>query len=93
MTVLSNRVPVSDLRQDAAATLERLEHSGAPIVITRKGRAAAVLMSVATYERAEEERLLLRRLAKGEQEIQSGCGHDLEEVLADAADLLRDKSA
>lgn len=93
MTALPNRIPVSDLRQDAANTLKRLEHSSAPIVITQRGRAAAVLMSVETYERVEEERLLLRRLAKGEQEVQSGSGPDLEEVLADAVALLRDQSA
>ena len=93
MTVLPEIIPVSDLRQDAAATLKRLEHSRDPIVITQRGRAAAVLMSVESYERAEQERLLLRRLAKGEQEIQNGQGHDLDDVLADAEALLSDTPA
>ncbi|MBF0420707.1 MAG: type II toxin-antitoxin system Phd/YefM family antitoxin [Magnetococcales bacterium] len=93
MAVLPEMVPVSDLRQDAAATLKRLEHSRDPIVITQRGRAAAVLMGIEAYERGEEERLLLRRLVKGDQEIQSGQGHSLEEVLGEAEAFLHRESA
>ncbi|MBF0401108.1 MAG: type II toxin-antitoxin system Phd/YefM family antitoxin [Magnetococcales bacterium] len=93
MPVLPEIIPVTDLRQDAAATIKRLEHSHAPIVITQRGRAAAVLMSIDSYERAEEERLLLRRLAKAEQEIQDDQGHSLDDVLAEATALLTNKSA
>ncbi|MBF0152288.1 MAG: type II toxin-antitoxin system Phd/YefM family antitoxin [Magnetococcales bacterium] len=92
MAVLPEMIPVSDLRQDAAATLKRLEHSRDPIVITQRGRAAAVLMSIEAYERGEEERLLLRRLAKGDQEIQSGQGYAPEEVFGEAETLLHRES-
>jgi prevent-host-death family protein len=92
MTVLPEMIPVSDLRQDAASTLKRLEHSRNPIVITQRGRAAAVLMSVESYERSEEERRILMRLAKGEKEIQEGKGRSLEDVLARAGRLLTDDS-
>lgn len=93
MAVLPEMVPVSDLRQDTTATLNRLEHSRDPIVITQRGRAAAVLMSVDAYEHREEERLLLRRLANGDQEIQSGQGYALEDVLGEAEALLHSESA
>jgi len=43
-------VPVTDLRADIAAVLKRLEASREPFVITRRGRAAAVLLSVEAYE-------------------------------------------
>lgn len=93
MTALPEIIPVSDLRQDAAATLKRLEHSRDPIIITQRGRATAVLMSIESYERAEEERLLLRRLAKGEQEIRSGHGHALDDVLAETEAFLNHETA
>ena len=92
MAVLPEMIPVSDLRQDAAATLKRLELSCAPIIITQLGRAAAVLMSVKSYERSEEERQLLLRLLKAEEEIQKGEGRDLDEVMAQSRDLLESKS-
>jgi len=91
MAAVPEMIPVSNLHQDAAATLKRLEDSQEPIVITQGGRAAAILMSVESYERAEEERQLLLRLAKGEQEIQNGRGHDLNEVLAKSKALLESK--
>ena len=51
-------IPVTDLRQDAAAALKRARDSRQPVVITQRGRAAAVLMSVEAYEAAEHARQL-----------------------------------
>ncbi len=81
-------IPITDLRQDAAAALKRARDSRQPVVITQRGRAAAVLVSIETYKASEQERDLLRLLAKGDREIAAGKGHDLEAVLADADELL-----
>jgi prevent-host-death family protein len=86
-------IPVTDLRQDAAAVLKRLQTSQEPLVITQRGRAAAIMLSVDAYERGERERQILRHLVRGEQEITAGVGHDLDEVLAEADALLADESA
>jgi prevent-host-death family protein len=81
-------IPITDLRQDAAAALNRVKSSRQPVVITQRGRAAAVLLSLEAYERSEQERQLLHVLARGEQEIKAGKGFDLDEVLAEADALL-----
>jgi prevent-host-death family protein len=83
-------IPVTDLRQDAAAALKRVRTSKQPLVITQRGRAAAVLLSVEVYERGEHERQILRLLAQGEREITAAKGYDLDEVLAEADRLLAD---
>jgi prevent-host-death family protein len=88
MLKVPNIIPVTDLRQDAAATLKRLRASKQPVVITQRGRAAAVLLSMDEYERGEHERQLLRLIARGEQEITAGKGFDLDAVLAEADSLL-----
>ncbi len=75
-------IPVTDLRRDAAAVLDRVRATKQPLVITQRGRAAAVMLSVEAYERAEHERQILRILARGEHEIAAAKGHDLDEVLA-----------
>jgi len=80
-------IPVDDLRHDAAGVLRRVRTSTQPIVITQRGRAAAIILSVGAYKRAERERHLLRLLARGEMEITTDPGYDLNEVL-DAADAL-----
>jgi prevent-host-death family protein len=88
MVKLPNIIPISDLRQDAAKVLQQVRDSGGPLIITQRGRATAVMLSVETYERAERDRELLRLLALGEKEIEAGAGHDLDAVLAEADALL-----
>ena len=88
MARLPEIVPVTDLRQDSASVLKRVRDSNQPIVITQRGRAAAVLLSVDTYERRERERELLRMLAQGEKEIREGQVVDLDEVFAEVDAIL-----
>ncbi len=82
-------IPVTDLRQDAAAVLKRLQDSAGPLVVTQRGRAIAVIQSVDAYEKSEHERELLRILAVGEKEIADGAGHSLSSVMKEADALLK----
>lgn len=90
MPKMPDIIPVTDLRQDAAAALKRVRASKQPVVITQRGRAAAIMLSVEAYERGEHERQILKLLARGEREIKAGKGHDLDGVLAEADRLLAD---
>jgi prevent-host-death family protein len=91
MSKVPDIMPVTDLRQDAAAVLKRVRTTKQPLVITQRGRAAAVMISVEAYERAEHERAILRLLARGEREIRAGRGHDLRDVLEEADRLLAER--
>ena len=88
MVKLPDIVPITDLRQDAAAVLKQVRKRKTPLIITQRGRAAAVMLSIEAYERAEYERGLLCALARGEREIVAGKGHSLNQVLAEADALL-----
>ena len=88
MAKLPEIVPITDLRQDAAAVVERVRRGPDPLVITQRGRAAVVMVSAEAYEKGEEERRLLRRLLLGEREIRKGKGRDLDEVLSEADEIL-----
>ncbi len=88
MAKVLNIIPVTDLRQDAASVLRRVRSSKHPVVITQRGRAAAVLLSTEAYERREHDLQLLRLLARGDKEIAAGKGFDLDAILADADALL-----
>ena len=81
-------MPITDLRQDAAAALKRVRTSRQPLFITQRGRAAAVMLSLESYEQAENERQILRLLAQGEKDIAAGKGRTLDEVLAEADAIL-----
>lgn len=92
MAKIPDIVPVTDLRQDAAAVLARVRKSAQPVVITQRGRAAAVMVSPEVYERSEHERQILRLLARGDREVAQGKGYDLDRVLAEADELLAGRS-
>ena len=88
MGKLLNIIPVSDLRQDAAKILKQLRENNEPLIITQRGRAAAVMIGVAAYEKSEHDKELLRLLANGDREIETGEGYDLDTVLSEADSLL-----
>jgi prevent-host-death family protein len=92
MSRLSNIIPISDLRQDAAKLLKQLRSSKDPLIITQRGRATAVMMGVEAYERSEQEKALLRLLAKGDREIEIGKGYDLNTILSEADALLAEET-
>ena len=88
MGKLLNILPVSDLRKHAADILKKLRDNKETVIITQRGRAAAVMISVEAYEKAEQEKEMLRLLARGEKEIEAGEGYDLDTVLAEADSIL-----
>jgi prevent-host-death family protein len=92
MGKLANIIPVSDLRQDAANILKKLNKNNEPLIITQRGRAAAVMIGVEAYEKSEHEKEILRILAKGDREIELGEGYDLNTVLAEADAILAKES-
>ena len=81
-------IPISDLRQNASDVVKQVSSSREPVFITPRGRAAAVVVSMESYERSQHEREILRLLALGEKEIQAGAGYSLDEVLKEADRLL-----
>jgi len=88
MSAVPKIIPISDLRQDAAGVIKRAAASGEPVFITQRGRAAAVMVSAQAYERTQHELKILRLLARGEKEIESGIGHDMDAVFGEADKLL-----
>jgi prevent-host-death family protein len=90
MAKIPNIIPITDLRQDASAIVKRVNASREPLVITQRGRAAAVMISMEAYKYSQHELEILRLLARGEKEIEEGRGYDLKAVLAEADSLLKE---
>ena len=88
MVSMPDIVPISDLRQDAAGVVKRAAATDEPVFITRRGRPAAVMLSTQRYARTQRELEILRLLARGEIETETGEGYDLDRVLAEADELL-----
>ena len=70
--------PVTAFRAHAAALIDRVRETGRALVLTQRGRSAAVLIDVREYERLLEELELLRDLHTAERQLARGEGvpHD-----------------
>ena len=77
-------IPISDLRQNASNVIKGMSSSREPVFITQRGKAAAVMVSMAVYERSQHEIDVLHLLARGEKEIAASIGHELNDVLKEA---------
>ena len=56
---MKNIVPITDLQRQAGQIIGTLSESDEPVIITQRGRAAAVIVSAERYEQIEDD---LKRL-------------------------------
>lgn len=77
-------IPISDLQTKAKQVVEQVKDTDQPVVITQRGRAAAVLVSVETYEGLLATRDEMSysdweaRLAQAKRESKRGKGVSLD---------------
>lgn len=88
MPAVPSIIPVSELRQDTAGVIKRMRTTQEPVFITQRGRATAVLVTAAAYEKTQYELELLKVLAKGEAEVKAGKGIPLDVVLKEMDAIL-----
>ena len=66
--------PVTVLKTRSAELIRRARESGQPVIITQNGKATAVLQSIEDFQRQRDALLLLRYLARGDQQLREGEG-------------------
>ena len=71
---LKNIAPITELKRDAAALIERAHDQRSPVVITQNGRATAVLQDVHSFEEDRRAFALLKLALEGDAEIAGGQG-------------------
>lgn len=80
---LTNQVkPISYLKAHAPEIIDGLAEGGAPVIITQRGEAKAVLQDLASYEATQETLALLKILALGQKEVDEGRLIPAKEVYA-----------
>ena len=79
-------VPITDLQRQAGQIIGSLADSDEPVVVTQRGRAAAVIISAERYEQIEDDlsRLdeleLLELIEEGKRQIAAGTVISQDEV-------------
>lgn len=64
--------PVSDFRAKASETIKHVRDSGRPVVLTQRGRSAAVLVGVRAYQGMLDELEELRDVYRGLADVRAG---------------------
>ncbi len=75
-------VPLSELKVNPGRVLKHASDVHRPVLLTSRGRAVAVVQSVADYEKAEEERAFMRAVVKGLADLEEGREVSLAEAKA-----------
>ena len=64
--------PITDFRNHAAEILSQVRTTKRPVVITQKGKSAAILLDAEQYEKQQELLELLQKIAKGVKAAEEG---------------------
>jgi prevent-host-death family protein len=78
-------VPVTEFKKNIKGSLAQMHSTGRPIVLTVNGKADAVVMDVAEYERQQRELEVVFLVAEGEADIAAGRHRPARDVLRDLA--------
>ncbi len=76
-------VPVHEFRANLASWLDQPSKTGRPVVLTQRGKAAAVLVSPAMLDDFEERSEVVREVIEGLREVAAGEVVEDEEVWAE----------
>ncbi len=77
--------PVSDFRANASALIRQVRESGRPLVLTQRGRGAAVLLDIGAYQRLLEENEELRDVQQALGDVRDGRMVEHADVVARVA--------
>ncbi len=61
--------PISEFRAKAAVLIERVRSTRRPLVLTQRGRSAAIVVAVDEYEQLVEELETLRDIRTAEEQL------------------------
>jgi prevent-host-death family protein len=75
-------LPFSALSEKTQRLVEQVQKTKRPLVITRRGHSAAVLLDAAEYQLQQQRLILMERIARGKRDIAEGRTHTQEEVEA-----------
>ena len=81
--------PLSEFRANAAAFVQQVRKTRRPLVLTQRGRGAAVLLDITEYERLVERAELLEDISVAEEEIAAGEGVEHEQAKQQVLSRLR----
>ncbi|MFT6144015.1 MAG: prevent-host-death family protein [Myxococcota bacterium] len=87
-TLAKDLVPVNEFRSNMADYLRQVCESGRPIVITQRGRAAAVLVEPGVLDEIEEAAELVRNVVRGLEDAAANNTVSSEDLFAELEGII-----
>ena len=82
--------PITDFRKHAAEILLQVRQTKRPVVITQKGKSAAILLDAEQYEKQQDLLELLQKIAKGIKAAEEGRLIPHEQVMKEVEEWLEE---
>jgi antitoxin YefM len=82
-------VPVNEFRSSLAEWLLQLDKTGRPLVLTQRGRAAAVVLRPDALDELEEERAIVRLVLEGMKDVEAGALVSDDQVWSDVEAVIQ----
>ena len=72
--------PLSEFRANVASFIDKIQKTKRPLVITQRGKSAAVMLAVSEYEQLLDRLELLTDIQSAEDQLNKGEGINHEDV-------------
>lgn len=89
LDIIEDIRPITDFRNQASKIIKKLRETKNPILLTQRGRSAAVLVDAEEYQRQRDKLDLLTSIIRGKEDIKSGRTHTHAEVINDLDEWAR----
>lgn len=73
---------LSEFKANASALIREVQENRTPLVITQKGKSAAIMLNIYEYEKIQERLELLEDICLAKQQLAEGKGIDHEDAEA-----------
>ena len=93
LRVFEHIVSVNDFNAQSADWLKRVAETGQPLILTRNGKAAGVLLSPAEFDRLSERARFIGAVEEGLADADAGRLRDHDDVVARMKERFSAKSA
>ncbi len=75
--------PISYVKSNAAAVVDRVCETGEPVIVTQNGRARVIIQDLQTYERTQETMAFLELVRQGDDDIAAGRTKPFKQAFAE----------
>lgn len=72
--------PLSEFRANATALIQKIRETKRPLIITQRGKGAAVILDISEYEALLSKLELLQEIAIAEKQVTEGKAYEHEDA-------------